>query len=277
VKEQEKLVIDRRGALIIIGGGVVSAVALMETSKILAKIYLDEFRNVSYIDRLGVLVSGESEVFSYKGQRMRAFVNPAAFRNTVDYIAEVTAKEKETDNFLNRFPLKILLHRRNDKLANASYDPSFYDKEPKLIYSTKFLHSYLDGLARKDGGRIRENDSTVIHEMIHMWQDAITYPIYEIKTGVKGAIVGLLTSSGYLAGVKDVEVSQLKDMDYLIRKQVQGVLTAMVGMAVGAEVASWDKVDFEELQNQAYKMAEYFASLAKISRYKGQYFQFEKA
>jgi hypothetical protein len=252
-------------------GGVVLMTRLMpkEVSDLLIR-----ERKKDYKQRNGVYISGEDEPISYRGGQYLPKVNELYFLQALKAMAKVKGKESELENHLITYPLRICI--KDMIFADASYADSSKTFEPTISISNELLEEYLSAEITGRQDLKDKSDTKVIHEMIHLYQDA-TSDILQISYAIDAAAISLSgigsTKLIYNAGNRIIDNIGGERSEEL-REEAKGV-SLLIGTAQASVVYGLMNL-LSPAEMQAYKQAPQIVKWKEIEPFKGGFFNFEQ-
>lgn len=218
-----------------------------------------EFRN-------GVYVSGESKVFEYKGQKIRASVNERAFMETLTAIAEVHNQKERLRSFLEENPLYISLHAKQIiPFVDVGYTSPDAVKRPEIQFTTKILGGFFNFI-KSYPEDVWFIDSIMAHELWHVWQFA-EGRLPKIDRAIRSVIVSAPTSLGFVSGARNSEVD---DDRKLLENVTVGTLK---GLAVGGVI---NVLLPSILELDAYTQSGKIMDLPQLAHHRGNFLYFDE-
>lgn len=235
-------------------------------------------KDIDFVERNGVYISGENKVFEIEGKEFRTRVNEFVFLETLQIAAARAGKSQELKNFLLTHPLHISLHRNNRFLflpTLGTYADSTLVRYPEMRFSTTFLRSYFAAQkARKING-IKYVDNTIVHESQHLVQDSSSNLIKFSKAMNAGIMSSNAILFSQLPGlIAKPFLPEEPSLREKYRKQIEhfSLITAVIGLVNGAALGEL----ISPAEAEARKVAESITRSPVFKKYSGKYFEFEK-
>jgi hypothetical protein len=231
----------------------------------------------AFVLRRGVYIAGESVPFSSSGTNVRAHVNELAFTDAMYAMAERTGTVEQVDQFLDTYPLRIRLHKAG--FGNVGeYHGTYIATHPELRFSTSSLRSYYQTQLSKSDAWMRFYDRDAIHELRHLWQNAVTPLLHGVSRAVKTFEQGAMTTTSLMLGVRYSEcnggITWKGDKAATVNPAKLGMhllISGALGMVAGdllTGILTPDELD-------AYGHEQEFVDLSAVAKHRGDFFRFE--
>ena len=248
--------------------GAIAAVSTFYRNK--GTIRPSDIPDTEWRERGKVLIAGEAETFEFRGVNIRATVNEVAFTSAIKGTAALNGKRGVLlEDFIRLHPVRIVLHKELGS-AYARYLDTGTSQEPQIQFSTNYLISYLEASIANDGKKIKGVDTTVFHELWHMWQDASS-KLLVYASPIRSGTTGFLTTAGAIFG-NNIEKTPVKRPDSGRKQAISAVKFGFYGFMSGYSLLTLaNPPEIDAFINEGR-----LVDSPEFAPFKGKYFYFER-